>query len=155
VKDFLWVVLVSMVPIIELRGSIPIGCGLGLPAWQVYAAAVIGSMIPVPFIILFIRRVFLFIRSHWQRFNGLLDRIEAKTEKKAETVRRYEILGLMLFVAIPLPGTGAWTGSLIAALLDIRLKRSFPTILLGVMIAGAIMTAISYGFRFGIHAIGG
>jgi len=155
VKDFLWVVLVSMVPMIELRGSIPIGCGLGLPAWQVYIAAVIGSMIPVPFIILFVRRVFLFIRSHWQRFNGLLDRIEARAEKNAEKVRRYEILGLMLFVAIPLPGTGAWTGSLIAVLLDIRLKRSFPTILLGVMIAGAIMTAVSYGFRFGIHAIGG
>ena len=73
--------------------------------------------------------------------------------KKSDKVRQFEILGLMLFVAIPLPGTGAWTGSLIAALLDIRLKRSIPTIFLGVLIAGAVVTAISYGFCFGIHAI--
>ena len=97
--------------------------------------------------------IFAFIRAHWSRFNGLIDRIEAKAERNIEKVQRYEILGLMLFVAIPLPGTGAWTGSLIAALLDIRLKRSIPTIFLGVLIAGAIVTAISYGFRFGIHAI--
>ena len=152
-KNFLWIVLVSMVPMIELRASIPMGCGMGLPAWQVYIAAVIGNMIPVPFIVLFIRRIFAFIRAHWSRFNGLIDRIEAKAERNIEKVQRYEILGLMLFVAIPLPGTGAWTGSLIAALLDIRLKRSIPTIFLGVLIAGAIVTAVSYGFRLGIHAI--
>ena len=152
-KNFLWIVLVSMVPMIELRASIPMGCGMGLPAWQVYIAAVLGNMIPVPFIVLFIRRIFDFLRQHWSRFNGLIDRIEAKAMKKSEKVKRFEILGLMLFVAIPLPGTGAWTGSLIAALLDIRLRRSLPTILLGVLIAGAVVTAVSYGFRLGIHAI--
>ena len=138
---------------IELRASIPMGCGMGLPAWQVYIAAVIGNMIPVPFIVIFIRRIFEFLRKHWKSLNGLIDRIEAKAMKKSGRVRQFEILGLMLFVAIPLPGTGAWTGSLIAALLDIRLKRSIPTIFLGVLIAGAVMTAISYGFRFGISAI--
>ena len=142
-----------MVPMIELRASIPMGCGMGLPAWQVYIAAVLGNMIPVPFVVLFIRRFFAFVRRHWSRLNGLLDRIEARAERNIEKVQRYEILGLMLFVAIPLPGTGAWTGSLIAALLDIRLKRSIPTIFLGVLIAGAIVTAISYGFRLGINAI--
>ena len=154
-KDFLWIVLVSMVPMIELRAAIPLGCGMGLPAWQVFAAAVIGNMLPVPFIVLFIRRIFAFIRRHWSRLNGLLDRIEAKAEKNIERVQRYEILGLCLFVAIPLPGTGAWTGSLIAALLDIRLRRSLPAIFLGVLVAGLIMTAISYGFKFGVNALGG
>ncbi len=152
-KNFLWIVLVSMVPMIELRASIPMGCGMGLPAWQVYIAAVVGNMIPVPFIVLFIRRIFEFLRKHWKKLNGLIDRIEAKALKKSDRVRKFEILGLMLFVAIPLPGTGAWTGSLIAALLDIRLKRSIPVIFLGVLIAGVIVTAISYGFRLGIHAI--
>jgi len=152
-KNFLWIVLVSMVPMIELRASIPMGCGMGLPAWQVYIAAVLGNMIPVPFIVLFIRRIFEFLRKHWKKLNGLIDRIEARAMKKSDKVRQFEILGLMLFVAIPLPGTGAWTGGLIAALLDIRLKRSIPTIFMGVLIAGAIVTAVSYGFRFGISAI--
>ncbi len=152
-KNFLWIVLVSMVPMIELRAAIPLGCGMGLPAWQVYVAAVVGNMIPVPFIVLFIRRIFAFLRKHWKKLGGLVDRIEARAMKKSGRVRQFEILGLMLFVAIPLPGTGAWTGSLIAALLDIRLKRSIPVILLGVLIAGAIVTAVSYGFRFGISAI--
>ena len=144
-----------MVPMIELRASIPMGCGMGLPAWQVYIAAVLGNMIPVPFIVLFIRRVFEFLRKHWAGLGRLVDRIEARALKKSGRVRQFEILGLMLFVAIPLPGTGAWTGGLIAALLDIRLKRSIPTIFLGVLIAGAIMTAISYGFKFGVNALGG
>ena len=138
---------------IELRASIPMGCSMGLPAWQVYIAAVAGNMFPVPFIVIFIRRIFEFLRQHWKRLGGLIDRIEARAMKKSDRVRQFEILGLMLLVAIPLPGTGAWTGSLIAALLDIRLKRSIPTIFLGVLIAGAIMTAISYGFRLGIGAI--
>ena len=152
-KNFLWILLVSMVPFIELRAAIPMGCGMGLPAWQVYIAAVVGNMIPVPFIVLFIRKIFAFLRAHWKKLGDLVDRIEAKALKKGAKVRQAEILGLMLFVAVPLPGTGAWTGSLIAALLDIRLRRSLPTILLGVLIAGVIVTAVSYGFRFGISAI--
>ncbi len=154
-KNFLWIVLVSMVPMVELRLSIPMGCGMGLPAWQVYIAAVVGNMLPVPFIVLFIRRIFDFLRKHWAWLGRLVDRIEARAMKKSDRVRQFEILGLMLFVAIPLPGTGAWTGGLIAALLDIRLKRSIPTIFLGVLIAGAIMTAVSYGFRFGVNALSG
>ncbi len=152
-KDFLWVLLMSMVPMTELRLAIPIGCGLGLPAWQSFVAAVVGNMLPVPFIVLFIRRIFAFIRRHWSFLNGILDRIEKKAENNMERVQRFEILGLCLFVAIPLPGTGAWTGSLIAALLDIRLRRALPTIFLGVLIAGVIVTLISYGVRLGIAAI--
>ena len=152
-KDFLWVTLVSMVPVIELRAAIPIGCGLGLPWWQNYIAAVVGNMIPVPFIVLFIRRIFAFIRAHWSKLNGLLDRLESRAEKKMDTVRKFEVLGLLIFVAIPLPGTGAWTGALIAALLDIRIRRAVPTILLGVLIAGAIVTAVSYGVKLGVSAV--
>lgn len=151
-KDFLWVVLLSMVPVFELRGAIPIGCGLGLPWWQNYIAAVAGNMIPVPFIVLFIRRIFAFIRSHWSKLNGFVDRLEARAERKMNTVRKFEILGLILFVAIPLPGTGAWTGALIAALLDIRIKRAIPAIFLGVLIAGCIVTAVSYGVKLGVSA---
>ena len=152
-KDFLWVFLVSMVPVVELRGAIPIGCGLGLPWWQVYIAAVAGNMLPVPFIVLFIRRVFAFLRAHWSRLNGLLDRLERRAQSKMDVVRKFEVLGLCLFVAIPLPGTGAWTGAFIAALLDIRLRRAVPVILLGVLIAGAIVTAISYGVKVGVSAV--
>lgn len=152
-KDFLWVVLVSMVPVVELRGAIPIGCGLGLPAWQVYIAAVLGNLIPVPFIILFVRPVFAFIRKRWKWLSGIVDKIENRAGRNVPRVQRFQILGLFLFVAVPIPGTGAWMGSLIAALLDVRLRRAFPTILLGLLVAGAIMTAVSYGVRFGVQAI--
>lgn len=153
-KNFLWVVLLSMVPVIELRGAIPLGCGLGMPAWQVFVASVVGNMLPVPFIILFIRKIFEFMRKHWPWLNGLLDRIEARAQSKLDTVRRFEVLGLCLFVAIPLPGTGAWTGALIAALLDMRLRRALPTILLGVLIAGVIVTMVSYGVKLGVSTLG-
>lgn len=152
-KNFLWIIFVSMLPIVELRGAIPIGCGMGLPAWQVFIAAVIGNLIPVPFIILFIRNVFRFVREKWSRLDRFVDRLEAKAMTKADKVRRYEILGLWLLVAIPLPGTGAWTGALIAALTDIRLRRAFPTIAVGVITAGVIVTAMSYGLRFGINTM--
>lgn len=152
-RDFLWVMLISMVPVIELRGAIPVGAGLGLPALESYLAAVVGNMLPVPFIILFIRRVFAFIRRCWPWLNRLLDRIEKRAEKKIETVQKYEVLGLLLFVAIPLPGTGAWTGSLIAALLDVRLRRALPAIFAGVVIAGIVVSLVSYGVLFGIRTL--
>ena len=152
-SDFLWVLLISMVPVIELRGAIPVGFGLDLPAWQTFLAAVIGNMLPAPFIILFIRRIFAFIRRCWPWLNKLLDGIERRAEKKIETVQKYELLWLLLFVAIPLPGTGAWTGSLIAALLDIRLRRALPAIFAGVVIAGIIMSLVSYGVSLGIQVI--
>lgn len=151
-SDFFWVLLISVVPVIELRGAIPVGCGLGLPAWQTFLAAVVGNMIPVPFIILFIRRIFAFIRLQWPWLNSLLDGIEKRAEKKIETVQKFEFWGLLLFVALPLPGTGAWTGSLIAALLDIRLRRALPAILAGVIIAGVVMSLVSYGVSLGIQS---
>ena len=142
-----------MVPVLELRASIPVGCSLGLNAWQCAIAAILGNMIPVPFIILFIRKIFDFLRSHWAKLGRLVDRLEAKAEKKKPLVQKYAILGLTLLVAIPLPGTGAWTGALVAAMLDIRLRRAIPCILLGVVIAAIVVTMISYGIQFGINTM--
>lgn len=146
--------LLSMVPVLELRAAIPIGCSLGLSAWQCALAAIIGNMIPAPFIILFIRAIFEYLRRHWPKLGNLVDRLESKAEKKKPLVQKYAILGLTLLVAIPLPGTGAWTGALVAAMLDIRLKRAIPCIFLGVVIAAVIVTMVSYGVRLGINAIG-
>lgn len=141
-------------PVLELRAAIPLGCALGLPPLQTYLAAVIGNMLPVPFIILFVRRVFAFIRRKWPKLNGFVDRLEQRALKNRSRVQRFEVLGLALFVAIPLPGTGAWTGSLLAALMNFSLKRALPTVLLGVLVAGVLMTLISYGVLFGVSAIG-
>lgn len=153
VKSFLWVLLLSMIPVLELRASIPVGSSLGLNAWQCAVAAIIGNMIPVPFIILFIRKIFNYLKENWQILSRFVERLEAKAEKKKSLVQKYAIFGLALLVAIPLPGTGAWTGALVAAMLDIRLKRAIPCILLGVIIAAIIVTMITYGIRFGIGSI--
>ena len=143
---YLLTFLVSMVPVIELRGAIPIGVGAGLNAWAAMITAVIGNMVPVPFIIIFIRKIFTWLRTKSDKLEKWVSRMETRAEGKWEKVQKYEILGLVVLVAIPLPGTGAWTGALIAALMDMRLKNAFPAILLGVIIAGFIVTAITYGF---------
>lgn len=143
--EMLLTLLVSMIPIIELRGGVPFGVALGLPVQQAFIAALIGNLIPVPFIILFVRRVFLWIRGHFPTLGGFVDRMEKRAWEKSDQVQKYQALGLLLFVAIPLPGTGAWTGALIAALMDMQLKRAVPVITLGVLIAGVIVTSLTYG----------
>lgn len=136
--------LVSMVPIIELRGGLPFGVALGLPYHLAFPAAVLGNIIPAPLIIVYIRRVFLLMRRYLPRLNGLVDKLERKAHLKGQKVQRYQYLGLWLFVAIPLPGTGAWTGSLAAAFLDMRLKKALPAVVLGVLTAGCIMLALTH-----------
>ena len=136
--------LVSMIPIIELRGGLPFGVALGLPYHLAFPAAVLGNVIPAPFIIVYIRRVFLLMRRYLPRLNGLVDKMERKAHLKGQKVQRYQYLGLWLFVAIPLPGTGAWTGSLAAAFLDMRLKRALPAVVLGVLTAGCIMLTLTH-----------
>lgn len=137
--------LISMVPIIELRGAIPVGQALGLPFWECFLISILGNMLPVPFILLFVRYVL-----NWMTGVRYLDRIAnwvlAKAEKHSGKVTRYATWGLFLFVAVPLPGTGAWTGALIAALLDMRMKKALPSILAGVTFAGLIVSGISFGF---------
>ena len=137
--------LVSMVPIIELRGAIPIGVGYGLPYWVAVVVSVIGNIVPVPFIILFIRKIFMLMRKWSEKLDTLVTKLEKRAESKSEVVQKYAFWGLFILVAIPLPGTGAWTGALVAAMLDMRLKRAFPVIALGVIAAATIVTFVTYG----------
>lgn len=135
---------VAMTPVLELRGAIPFGLALGLPVGLVYVVSVIGNMVPVPAIMLFIRTIFRWLyRRPWWREK--IDRIVKRAHLKGRMVRKYRIPGLILLVAIPLPGTGAWTGALVATLFGIRMQIALPAILLGVLIAGGLMTGVSCG----------
>lgn len=142
--EWFYTALMSMAPIVELRGGIPLGVGLGLPLWQAYIAAVIGNMVPVPFIIVFIRRVFKWLRANVPPLGNLIGKMEDKAHLKGRTVRKYKYLGLIILVAIPLPGTGAWTGALVAAFLDMRLRDAVPSIFAGVLIAGLAISALTH-----------
>lgn len=136
--------LISMVPVVELRGAVPIAVHDGLNIWLALGVSIVGNLVPVPFIILFVRNLFDFLRKHFSKLDGIITRIEKRAEKKSKTVLKYAFWGLFVLVAIPLPGTGAWTGALVAAMLDMRLKRAFPSIALGVITAGIIMAIVSY-----------
>ncbi len=140
--------LISMVPVIELRGAIPSGIALGLDVWTVALLAIVGNMLPIPFIILFIRKIFAWMRNKNKWLNNLVCQMEAKADKHKDKITKYEFWGLCLFVAIPLPGTGAWTGALVAAMLDMRLKNAIPAIFLGVIIAAVIVALLSSGVSF-------
>ena len=143
---FTLTILVSMLPVVELRGGIPFGVAAGLPVWAAFIAAVIGNLIPAPFIIVYIRRVLQWMRERFPRLNSLVDALERKAHLKGEKVTKYKYLGLMILVAIPLPGTGAWTGSLAAAFLDMPLRRAIPSIIAGVLIAGLAIGFLAHGF---------
>ncbi len=143
--EFCFTALVSMVPVVELRGGIPFGVARGLPVWLAYIASVVGNMLPVPFIVIYIRKIFLWMRRHMPRLNRMVDALERKAHLKGATVTKYKYLGLILLVAVPLPGTGAWTGSLVAAFLDMRLGKALPAILAGVLIAGVLVSVLTYG----------
>ncbi len=136
---------ISMVPVIELRGAIPYATGMGLSPWVAIPVAMIGNLIPIPFIIIFIKKIFAWMRKVSPKLNKVVDKLEAKAEKNKEKVLKYAFWGLVLFVAIPLPGTGAWTGALVAAMIDMPLKKAFPCVVLGVLIAGIIVSFVSYG----------
>lgn len=143
--EFCFTVLVSMIPVIELRGGIPFGVGVGLPVWLAYLAAIIGNMLPVPFIVVYIRRIFQWMRRHLPRLNHLVTRLEQKAHLKGRMVTKYKYLGLAIFVAIPLPGTGAWTGALAAAFLDMPLRKALPSIFAGVLVAGVAISILTFG----------
>ena len=144
-KDILLTFLVAMVPVVELRGAIPFGVVRGLNIWTAIIASVLGNLVPVPFIILFIRRIFAWMRAHMPKLDGLVTRMEKKAEKNRAAVEKYAFWGLAILVAIPLPGTGAWPGALVAAMMEMRLKRAFPAIVIGVVIAGVIVSVVTYG----------
>lgn len=148
VYKIVWTMFVSMLPIVELRGGIPLGVGLGLSNLQAFLAALIGNLIPIPFLVFFLKRVLNWLRIKIPKLNGLINKLEQRAEKKGKSIEKYEILGLTILVAIPLPGTGAWTGALVASVLGMEPKKSILCIIAGVLIAGIIITFLTYGVQF-------
>lgn len=137
---------ISMLPIVELRLAIPVGVSMGLPVWEAALISIAGNIVPVPFILAFIRTVIEWLRGRTSWMRRFAEFLERKADgPNADRVRRYEFLGLLVLVAIPLPGTGAWTGALIAALLRIRIKRALPPIFLGVILAAIIVSLATAG----------
>ena len=143
-SDMIKTLFTAMLPVLEIRGAIPVGVAAGLDPWLAFAVGVVGNMLPIPILILVTRRVINWLKKHGVlvRFTGWLER---KGAEKAKTVQQYSFWGLFILVAIPLPGTGAWTGALVASLLDMRLKRALPAITMGVIAAGIIVLLLTYG----------
>ena len=142
--EFWALTIVSCIPFIELRLAIPLGLGLGMPWYESFLISFVSNCVPVPFVILLTRPIFDWLKRR-KMFAGFVKKIENKMMSKSEKVTKYEILGLFLFVAIPLPGTGAYSGSVIAALLGMRLKKAIPSIVAGIFVAGIIVTILTYG----------
>lgn len=140
----LTVMLTAALPIIELRGAIPVGISLGLSPIHATALAFIGSMIPVPFILFTIRPIFNYLKGT-KTFKKLVHKLTDRSMNGSGKIQKYGVWGLLIFVAIPLPGTGVWSGSLAAALLDMRFKWAFPAILVGNLIAGILIMILSHG----------
>ena len=136
--------LVSMVPVVELRGGLILAPIFGMNIWKAILICLAGNIVPVPIILLFITKIFSWLKTT-RLLKGFAEKLEAKAMNKSEKIARYEFWGLVLFVGIPLPGTGAWTGCLIAALLGIKLKKAFPAVIIGLLIATTIMCTITYG----------
>lgn len=139
----------AMVPVIELRGAIPVGVAAGLPVWMAAVIAVIGNMVPIPFILLLLRHVFAWLRKVFG-MGRFIDSLEERARAKGKTVKKYRTIGLIILVAIPLPGTGAWTGALVADVLNMRMKAALPAIFAGVCIAGLLVSLAMLGL---IHLI--
>ena len=136
--------IISMIPILELRGGLLAASLLKIPAATAIPICILGNIIPIPFILLFIRKIFKLLKKT-KIFRGLIEKLENRAMSKSDQIKRYEFWGLLLLVGIPLPGTGAWTGSLIASLLEIDIKKSSLAILGGLIMATVIMYVVSYG----------
>ena len=137
----------SMVPVIELRGAVPYGVTAGLPLLPVLLTAILGNMVPVPFILLFIRKILAWMKTREGFCRRLAEKLEARALSKSDVLEKYAAFGLFVLVAIPLPGTGAWTGSLVAAVFRLKWKHAIPSIFAGVVAAGIIMSIVSYGVK--------
>lgn len=134
----------AMMPILEIRGAIPVGVASGLDPWLAFAVGFVGNMLPIPILILLTRKIIEWLKKH-NVLVKLTAWLENKGSKGAQKVQKYSFWGLFILVAIPLPGTGAWTGALVASLLDMRLKRALPSIAMGVAVAGLIVLLVTYG----------
>lgn len=135
--------IISMVPILELRGGLIASALLKIPYLKAVGICIVGNIIPIPFILLFINKIFAWMKTT-KHLGKIALKLESKALSKSDTIRKYEFLGLVLFVGIPLPGTGAWTGALIACLLEVKLKKAVPAIFLGLIMATTIMSIITY-----------
>ena len=142
---FFKTLLMAMTPVVELRGAIPYGLAMDLSPVATFWASVVGNCIPVPFIIVFIEHIFAWMRRRSQWLSEKVDWLENRAAKKSDVVQKYALAGLVILVAIPLPGTGAWTGALVAAVMNIPLRKSLPAVVLGVLIAGIIVMTVSNG----------
>lgn len=138
------VFIISILPILELRGGLLAAALLGLNPWESYVISIIGNLLPIPFILLLINKVLDWMRKS-KHFQGIANWLDSKVEKHKGQIEKYGYLGVVLFVAVPLPGTGAWTGSLIASVLNMDKKKTFLAVLLGVFIASIIMMILSFG----------
>ena len=134
----------AMMPILEIRGAIPVGVASGIDPWLAFAVGFVGNMLPIPILILLTRKIIEWLKKH-NVLVKLTAWLENKGSKGAQKVQKYSFWGLFILVAIPLPGTGAWTGALVASLLDMRLKRALPAIAMGVAAAGLIVLLVTYG----------
>ena len=134
----------AMMPILEIRGAIPVGVASGLDPWLAFAVGFVGNMLPIPILILLTRKIIEWLKKY-NMLVKLTAWLENKGSKGAQKVQKYSFWGLFILVAIPLPGTGAWTGALVASLLDMRLKRALPAIAMGVAVAGLIVLLVTYG----------
>lgn len=146
---YLIVFIISLMPILELRGGLIAASLLGLPMWQSFLVCFIGNILPIPFILWFINPIFRHMRN-WRHLGKVVLWCENKAHSKQEKIARLQYIGLFLFVGVPVPGTGAWMGCLIAALLDMDKKKSLIAAFLGVILAGIIMLLFSYGLLGGI-----
>ena len=138
------VLFISMLPIIELRGAIPVGMLLGFDWPAAMALSIIGNLLPIPFILLFLDKIFIFLKR-FKFTKKIVEKLERKAEKKSSSVTKYEFWGLAIFVGIPLPGTGAWTGALVASVLKMPKKKAFASIFIGVITAAIAVTLLTYG----------
>lgn len=140
----LTVFIISVLPILELRGGLIAATLLGMEPIKAFIICYLGNMLPIPFILLFLRKIFNWMRR-MKHLGKLIEKLEKKAEKHRHTIEKYGSWGLLVLVAIPLPGTGGWTGALVADIMDIRMKKSLPMIALGVLIAGLIVGVLSFG----------
>ena len=155
-KKYLIAFFISMVPLVELRGGVPVGTGMGLPWLACLIVCMVGNMIPVPLIFFFARKILVWgsdKRVIGKFFSWCLDKGEKGGQKLQEKAGRGIYIALLLFVGIPLPGTGAWTGTLAASILDLDFKKSILAVVLGILLAGVIMTLLSQGVKSGITSI--
>ena len=147
------VFIISLFPILELRGGILASSLLDVTMWKGILISAVGNVLPIPFILFFIKKIFTAMKKT-KLLRPLVEKMENKAMKKRDQIEKYEFWGLVLFVGIPLPGTGAWTGSLIAALLGMKFKKAFPAVVIGICMATVIMWFISYVLLGGIHLLG-